>query len=82
MARLLEAAGMPTVIIAARAFQPRLQAMTLPRLVTTPFLMGRPLGPPGHSKQQRATLIAALNLFEEAKRAGTLVELESSRKVS
>lgn len=57
---------MATVIIAALPFQDRLAAMHLPRLVLTPHLMGRPLGPPGARQQQYASLTAALALLEHA----------------
>jgi len=78
VARLLEEAGISTVIIAARAFRPRLEVMTLPRLLLTPHLMGRPLGPPGDCERQRATILAALALLESATEAGTIVELEGT----
>jgi len=74
LARLLEAAGIPTVIIASRAFRPRLEAMTLPRLLLTPHLMGRPLGPAGDTARQRAVIIAAFELLEKAEQSGTIVE--------
>ena len=66
VARLLEAAGIATVIIAVAAFQERLAAMMLPRVVLTPYLMGRPLGMPGNRAQQQASLAAALTLLENA----------------
>jgi hypothetical protein len=65
----------PTVVIAVRAFENRLRAMTLPRVVLTPHLMGRPLGAPGDSERQRATLRAALDLLERATQAGTIVHM-------
>lgn len=66
---------MPTVVIAVRAFESRLRAMTLPRVVLTPHLMGRPLGAPGDSEGQRATLRVALDLLEHATEPGTIVAL-------
>jgi hypothetical protein len=74
IARLLEDGGIATVVVAARAFQPRLQAMRVPRMVTTPFLMGRPLGLPGDTQGQRAIVQAALTLLETATHNGTLLE--------
>jgi len=65
VARLLEEAGIATVIIAAEAFKDRLDAMRPPRLLTTPHWMGRPLGRPGAAATQRATLLAALDLLEK-----------------
>ncbi len=66
VARLLEAAGIATVIVAARAFEPRLKAMRLPRVLLTPRLMGRPIGPPLNRTRQRETLLAAFELLEQA----------------
>lgn len=75
VARLLEEAGTPTVIIACAAFKPRLVAMKPPRLVLTPFPMGRPVGAPGDVAGQRETLLAALSLLESAAAGEALVEL-------
>ncbi len=75
VARLLEESGIPTVLIAVRAFRARLEMMTLPRVVLTPHLMGRPIGPPGDRSRQRQTLEAALDLLREAPKAGTIVDL-------
>lgn len=72
VARLLEAAGIATVIVAARAFEPRLKAMRLPRVLLTPHLMGRPIGPPLNRTRQRETLLAALQLLEQAGQAETI----------
>jgi hypothetical protein len=74
----MEAAGIATVIIAVRAFRDQLQQMTLPRVVTTPHLMGRPLGMPGDRKRQRETVMAALNLLETAKQVGSIYDLPGS----
>jgi hypothetical protein len=75
VARLLEQAGIPTVIVAVRAFRPRMEVMQLPRLLLTPHLMGRPVGAPGDKIGQRQTLLAALELLEGAEGGGTIVEL-------
>lgn len=75
VARLLEEAGIATVIIAVNAFQPRMEMMTLPRVLQTPYLMGRPVGPPGNHHRQRDTILAALNLLENAKQTGTLSDM-------
>ena len=75
IARLLEAAGIATVIVGIRAFRPRLEVMTLPRVLVTPHLMGRTMGAPGDRDRQRSTVEAALKLLEEAERAGTFREL-------
>jgi hypothetical protein len=75
---MLEEAGTPTVIIACAAFKPRLAAMKPPRLVLTPFPMGRPIGAPGDVEGQRLTLLAALALLESATAGQTRVELSHS----
>jgi len=75
VARLLEEAGIATVVIGVRAFGERLQAMTLPRVLVTPHLMGRPLGAPGDHKRQRLTVLTALTWLERAEQAGTMVDL-------
>lgn len=76
VARELEAAGIPTVIIATKAFRPRLEAMSLPRLVLTPYPMGRPLGAPHNAVGQRETLLAALGLLETAVSNSAIIELD------
>lgn len=76
VARLLEAAGTSTVIVAVRSFRPRLEAMAPPRALFTPHLLGRPIGPPWDKERQRAVLLAALDLLETAEQGGTLVEME------
>jgi hypothetical protein len=77
VARLLEGAGIATVIIAVRSFRTRLEQLVLPRVVLTPHPLGRPLGPPGESEQQLKVLQAGLDLLENAKQGGVMVELES-----
>ena len=72
LARLLEEAGIATVIIAIRAFEDRLAAMTPPRVLITPRLMGQPLGAPCDRDTQRATILAALDLLKTAMQAGTI----------
>lgn len=76
LARLLEESGIPTVAIGIRAFRVRLEAMKVPRLLITQNLLGRTLSAPYDREGQRAVLLAALNLFAEAKAGGTMVELE------
>jgi hypothetical protein len=71
----LEASGIATVIIGIRAFRPRLEAMTPPRALITPHLMGRTLGAPGDRDRQRAAVVAALELLETASQPGTVREL-------
>ena len=73
VARLLEEAGIATVVIASVVFRDRLEAMSLARLVLTPH--GRPLGMPHARDRQRQTLLAALELLAHAKAGKTVVEL-------
>ena len=74
----MEDAGIPTVIIAARAFRDHLAKMTLPRVVTTPYPMGRPLGAPGDHQSQRQSILSALDLLESAGQVGTILDLTGS----
>ena len=52
--------------------------MTLPRTVTTPHLLGRPLGPPGEIKRQKETILAAFDFLEKADRGGMIFDLPGS----
>ncbi len=79
LARLLEAAGIAMVIIAAAPFRDRLAAMTPPRVLVTPHLIGRPLGMAGDHERQRKALLAALDLLENASQVGTLVDWDEMR---
>lgn len=82
LARLLEENGIPTVVVAVKAFRPRLEPMKVPRLLLTPHPMGRTLGAPGDRERQRATLLAALRLLETATEGGTIVELTEPYRVA
>ncbi len=72
VARLIEEAGIATVIIASRVFETRMRMMTLPRVLLTPYLLGRPVGPVGNLNRQRATVLAALDLLDTARQVGTI----------
>jgi hypothetical protein len=72
---MLEAGGIATVTVGIQAFRRRMEAMTLPRLLVTPHLLGRTLGAPGDRDRQRTTVLAALALLEQARQPGTVVEL-------
>ena len=75
VARVVEEAGIPTVVVLVRAFRHVAEDMQLPRTLVTRHLMGRPLGAPGDAERQRHVLLAALQLLEEAAEGGTIVEL-------
>jgi len=66
------------VIIGIKAFRPSLEDMTPPRVLVTPHLMGRTLGAPGDRDRQRAAVLAALELLEEARQVGAFKELSGS----
>jgi len=67
----MEAAGIPTVVVAVAAFEEPLIKMALPRVLLTPFLLGRPVGTAGDEGTQRKVLFAALDLLESAERPTT-----------
>lgn len=71
-ARALEQAGIATVIIAVKSFEPRMRMMSLPRVLITPQLMGRPMGNPFDETSQIRILKAALALLKTADRNGTV----------
>ncbi len=72
VARLLEKASVPTVVVATKVFAKPLEAMHLPRVLLTPHLLGRPLGRPNDREIQMAVIQKGLALLETAKKSGTL----------
>jgi hypothetical protein len=70
---VFEAAGIATVTIAIATFAGRLEPMQVPRLLLTPFLMGRPLGAPHDGERQLDVLRMGLDLLETAVSAPTIV---------
>ncbi len=75
VARLLEHAGVPTVIVASKVFARQLEAMQLPRVLLTPYLVGRPFGRPNDRDAQMAVVEKGLSLLETAEKSGTLMEM-------
>ncbi len=75
IARGLEEAGIPTVIVAVKSFAPRMQMMSLPRVVLTNNLLGRVFGYPNETDAQMRTLVAALDVLEHAEKNGTILRL-------
>lgn len=73
--RAIEAAGMPSVSVHVEAFAHVPQQMALPRALTVPHAMGRPLGPPFDTARHTAIVTAALELIATAD-APTIVALE------
>jgi len=78
LARIIEMSGIPTVIIAVDAFRNRLEKMRVPRLITTPHIMGRPVGLPGDVRRQRAVLLNALHLLSTAETGNTIVTIKAN----
>ena len=72
VARLFESAGIATVIIAVEAFENRMRMMSLPRVLLTPFLLGRPIGPPEDRETHQTVIEAALDLLETADSNGSI----------
>jgi hypothetical protein len=73
----MEAGGIASVIISVQAFKHRLTPMSPPRVLLTPFMMGRPIGPPNDPKTQSAVLKAALSLLAKAEKGGTFEEFNT-----
>jgi len=61
------------VVIALATFAGRLAPMKVPRLLLTPFLMGRPLGAPHDGERQLDVLRMGLELLATAVAAPTVV---------
>ena len=75
VARAVEEAGIPTVVVSVRAFAHVADRMSLPRTVVTRHPMGRPMGPAGDVARQREVLDAALGLALHASAGGSMVEV-------
>lgn len=75
IARAFETAGIATVVIAVKSFETRMRMMSLPRVLLTPELLGRPLGNPLDGQQHKAIIKQALTLLERAEKNGTLADL-------
>lgn len=82
LARLLEEAGVTTVVIAVDAFGTRLRAMRLPRVLLTAHPMGRPVGPPNEAGYQRNVIREALALLESATSGSTVANYAGSYQFS
>ena len=75
VARALEAAGIPTVSVFTRPFAHVAGRLRVPRVLITPHLVGRTIGPAGDRVRQREVVEAALRLLVEAGGPETLREL-------
>jgi hypothetical protein len=72
VARALEEAKIATVIIAVKSFEARMRMMSLPRVLLTPEVMGRPMGNPFDEDMQTKILKAAIELLKTADRNATI----------
>ena len=66
VARALERAGIPTISVFIQAFAHIAGRLRVPRVLVTPHLMGRTVGPVGDRARQREVVEGALRLLEEA----------------
>jgi len=71
----LEEQGVPTVSVFIRAFAHVARRLQVPRVLVTPHLMGRTVGPVGNRMQQRKVVEAALRLLVEARAPATRADL-------
>lgn len=70
---MIEAAGVPTVVLNMIWVYQRLVGM--PRVAAIEYPFGRPFGDVGDAEGQRAVLRAALGVFERAKTPGHVEHL-------
>ncbi len=76
VARAIEDSGISTVTMYASVFRKwGMERIRIPRMVTTRFFLGRLLGEPGNSDQQRVVIEDALGVLEGATVPGTVVDL-------
>lgn len=74
-ARVLEEAGISTIVIYIRAFRHQAVNLKVPRVVVTPNILGRTVGKVGDAEGQRRVIREAFRLLETAEAPGTIVEL-------
>ena len=73
VARVIEAAGIPTVTL--NMIWPYQRVVGMPRVAAIEHPFGRPYGDVGDADTQRAVLEAALRLFETAREPGQVEHL-------
>jgi len=71
----MEEQGVPTVSVFIRAFAHVAGRLQVPRVLVTPHLMGRTIGPAGDRQRQREVVDAALRLLVEARAPAAYREL-------
>lgn len=75
LARWIEAAGIPTVVV---TMMPDVaDALLTPRVVGVEFPFGHPFGMPGDRATQRRVLETALTVLSGAARPGTRVDVDA-----
>ena len=77
VARAIEEAGTPTVVVMMKSFEHVARRMTLPRTLITPNPMGRPFGAVGDIERQTAILDAAFDVVDRVDEPGTIVEFDA-----
>ena len=80
--RAIEDAGIATTAVYVRAFRHVIDEMQLPRAVVTDHPMGRPLGPAGDRRRQRAVVESALALIDSATERTVLDDATPFRPVA
>lgn len=60
-----------------QAFRHRALQLLVPRVLVTPHLMGRTIGPVGDAARQRDVVEAALQLLEDAATPNTIRDFEA-----
>ena len=73
VARVIEAAGIPTVTL--NMIWPYQNLVGMPRVAAIEHPFGRPYGDAGDAATQRSVLLAALSLFETAREPGHVEHL-------
>lgn len=74
LARLIEAAGIPTVTVTM--MPDTADGLLAPRIVGVEFPFGHPFGMPGDRAMQRHVLTTALRVLAGADRVGTRVDVD------
>ena len=74
-ARVLEEAGISTVVIYIRAFRHQAVNLKVSRAVITPNILGRTIGEVGDAEGQRRVVREALRLLEQAESPGAIIDL-------
>ena len=70
MARAIEAAGIPTVVLMVD--RTRAETLSVPRGLVLRFSFGRPFGAPGNPEQQRVVLEDAVTMLSSAREPGEI----------